>query len=372
MKAKVSLIKCEKYDQELVFAKVREAINLLGGITNFIKPRSRVLVKPNLLLAIEPEKGVDTHPAVVRSLIRILKEINCKVYLGDGPSIWGKQSENVDKVYAISGMSGIAAEEGIELIKFDRRRWRKDLSLTAWLDNCDHLVSVPKFKTHNMMVLTGAVKNLFGLVSGTYKTELHKKFFKKEDFARILVNIYKEVKPALTVIDGIVAMEGDGPGTSGKLRNQGVIVAGVDCVALDSILALIMGLQPLDIFTTRDAWKRNLGVADIACIDILGDSLKDVTGRPFQLPGTSMEEKIPRPLIEVAKKLIKFYPKIDVEKCVRCGACIQVCPAKVMSIKGKRVAIDYSGCISCFCCQESCPSSAIKLKKSFLAKLVGL
>jgi len=372
MKAKVSIVKCESYDQELVFAKVREAIDLLGGITGFIKPGSRVLLKPNLLLAVEPERGVDTHPAVVRSLVRILKGINCRVYLGDGPSIWGKQCENIDRVYNISGMRSIAEEEGAELVKFDRRRWRNGFSLTSWVDDCDYLVSLPKFKTHNMMLLTGAVKNLFGLVSNTDKTELHKKFFKKEDFARMLVDIYKEVKPALTIIDGIVAMEGSGPGTSGKLRNQGILLAGADCVALDSILALIMGLKPLDILTTKDACERNLGAADASSIEILGNSLNDATGSPFQLPGTSLGDKIPRPFINVAKKLIKFYPEIDAVKCVSCGACIQVCPAKVMSMKKKRIVVDYSGCISCFCCQESCPSSAIEVKKSLFAKIVGL
>lgn len=372
MKSPVSIVKCKSYDSSLVFTATKKAIDLLGGISSFIKPESKVLVKPNLLMAKEPEFGITTHPEVARSVIKILREIDCQIYLGDSPSVWGNQIENVDEVYERSGMKKVCEEEAVTLVKFDKRRWREKFPLTNWLDECDYLVSVPKFKTHNFTILTGAIKNLFGLVSGTYKTELHKKYFDKEDFAKILVDVYEEAKPALTVIDGIVAMEGDGPGTSGKLRNLGLLFAGADCVSLDSVLALITGLLPEDILTTEEAAKRGLGITGIDSINILGEKLEDVIEDPFKLPTTSITKKIPRPIIEIAKKLIRFYPKIDYGNCNLCGACIDVCPNKVISIKSGRIVIDYSKCISCFCCLETCPNSAIKVKKSILAKIVGL
>ncbi|MBU4473108.1 MAG: DUF362 domain-containing protein [Candidatus Omnitrophica bacterium] len=371
MNSKVSIIRCKNYDSPLVLEAVKKAIDLVGGITNFIRPGSKVLLKPNLLMSKGPESGIDTHPEVVRAAVKILKEINCRIYLGDGPSVWGSCAENVDEVYEKSGMRKIADEEGIELVKFDKKGWRGKFPLTSWLDNCDYLVSLPKFKTHDFMTMTGAIKNLFGLIPGTYKTELHKRHFEPEDFSGILVDIYEKARPCLTIIDAIVAMEGDGPGSSGELRNTGLVLAGADCTALDSILALIMGLQPRDILTTKEAAKRGLGVADIDNILIVGEKLENVIEKPFKLPATSLPGRIPRPVIELVKKFIYFRPRVEHGNCILCGACIQACPNKIISIKNKRIVFDYAKCISCFCCQEACPNSAIKVKKSIVAKMIN-
>ncbi|MFA5411177.1 MAG: DUF362 domain-containing protein [Candidatus Omnitrophota bacterium] len=372
MKPKVSLVRCTNYEAALVSKAVKEAVDLIGGITNFIRPQSRVLVKPNLLLGTGPESGITTHPEVVRAVIKLLKGINCKIFLGDAPWASNTQIDNVDEVYKNSGMKMVSEEEGIELVKFDKRRWREKFPLAAWLDHCDYLVSIPKLKTHEVTVLTAAIKNLFGLVSGPYRLELHKKYFPRREFARMLVDVYQETRPALTVVDGITAMEGDGPGTGGKTRQAGLLLAGSDAVALDSVAAIIMGIEPFSIPTTREAARRGLGEADIAQIEVLGEKLKDVIGKPFQLPVSSMARKLPRPVVEIAKKLIRFYPKIDDHNCIRCGTCIRACPKKVISMRANKVVIDYRGCISCFCCQEACPASAIKIKRSLLAKIAGL
>jgi uncharacterized protein (DUF362 family)/NAD-dependent dihydropyrimidine dehydrogenase PreA subunit len=308
----------------------------------------------------------------VRSVIKLLKEINCSIYLGDGPSVWGNQAENVDDVYEKSGMKRVCEEENVELVNFEHKRWRKKFPLAAWLDKCDCVVNMPKFKTHNLTLLTAAIKNLFGLVWKTHKTELHKRYFDINAFSKILVDIYEEVRPALTVIDGIVAMEGDGPGTSGKLRNAGLLLAGSDCVALDSVLALIMGIESFDILTTKEAAARGLGVADIKSISVVGEKLEDAKLANFILPSTSLRKKIPLPIIQIARKLIKYYPCVEQDNCIKCASCIQACPNKVITIKNDRLVFDYAKCIACFCCQEACPSAAIKIKKSLFAKIAGL
>lgn len=372
MNVQVSAVKCASYAPETVLESVRKAVGLLGGAAAFIKPGSSVLVKPNLLSAEEPERGVTTHPEVVRAVIKILKEIDCKVYLGDSPSVWGEQSENPERVYEKSGMTKLAGEEGVQLVRFDKRRWMGKFPLTAWLDDCDYFVNVPKFKTHSFTILTGAVKNLFGLVAGTYKTELHKKYFGIKEFANIIVDIYQAARPALTVVDGIVAMEGDGPASGGKLRNTNLVLAGSDCVALDSVLALIMGLKPSDIPTTREAARRDLGVAEIGSINILGEKLESIIAGPFLLPSAPLDKKIPRPVIDIAKQLLKHYPCVERDNCTGCAACIRACPGKAISAKSGRIVFNYSRCIACFCCIESCPSSAIKIKRSLLAKMMKL
>ncbi|MFA5090765.1 MAG: DUF362 domain-containing protein [Candidatus Omnitrophota bacterium] len=372
MPAKVSLLKCASYDPQAVFDAVKKAVGLLGGISAFIKPKSKVLVKPNLLMAKGPESGIVTHPEVVRAVVRLLKENECRIYLGDGPCASVEGAGKVQDAYLNSGMAAVAGEEGVELVYFNKRRWRGKFPLTTWLDDCDYLVSVPKFKTHGMTLLTGAIKNSYGLVSGSYKAELHKRYYRLLDFAKIVTDIYAEVRPSLTVIDGIVAMEGDGPATSGSLRNTGILLAGSDCVALDSVLAKIMGIEPEDVFTTREAARRGLGTSDIQAIEVCGERLEDVRGEPFKLPATSLTYKLPAPIVAFAWGLLKLYPQLIPENCLRCGDCVIACPNKVISMGDRGIVIDYRGCISCFCCQESCPASAIRVKKSILAKVMGL
>lgn len=372
MSADVSLVKCNGYAQEEVGRAVRDTLGLLGGITHFVKPGSRVLLKPNLLMSTPPEYAITTHPQIVRAVIRLLKDAGCRVIIGDGPSVWGKYIENVDNVYDVTGIRKVAQEEGVRLVNFDKRRMRDKFPLTSWLDECDYLINLPKLKTHGFTLMTCAIKNLFGLVSGTYKTEIHKDYFKPSEFVKILVDIYEEVKPALTIVDGVLAMEGDGPGTSGRPRQLNLLLAGSDCVALDTVAAKIMGINPHDVLSTREAAARGAGEGDLAKIKIIGEDIGKLNIRPFVLPQASKMESIPGIMKVLAKKLIKYYPYSLVLKCVRCGHCVDICPKKCITLKDKGVVFDYRKCIACFCCQESCPAAAIGVKKSLLAKLIGL
>jgi len=373
MKPKISIVKCKDYDTQKVYDAVKSSIKLLGGIQSFVKPGTKVLVKPNLLMAAQPESGIVTHPEMVRAVIKILKEINCSVYLGDGPSVWGSQIENIDHVYEASGTKRIAEEEGVRLVKFDNKRWRHNkFPLTTYLDECDYFINIPKLKTHEFTLLTAAIKNLFGLVWWTHKVELHKKHFEVEHFARMLADLYSEAKPSLTVVDAVTVLEGDGPATSGKRRNLNLVLAGSDCVALDSVMAVIMGIKPHDVLSTKEAAMRGLGISDLNGIEIVGEDLNSVIGRPFLLPVALFTRKLPKPLVNIAKKFIKYYPHPLHKVCIKCGACIKTCPKKVISMKRGRIAIDYRGCISCFCCQEICPVAALEIRRSFVARLAGL
>lgn len=372
MNSKVSIVKCENYDSSLVQDAVRRTIDLIGGITSFIKPGSKVLVKPNLLMAKEPETGITTHPEVVRAVIKILKQIDCKIFIGDDPNFRNSQTEKIGMIYERTGIKRVCVEEAVIPVDLNKKRWQGNFPLTTWLDDCDYLVNVPKFKTHNFTVLSGAIKNLFGLVSGTYKAELHKKFFDINKFAKILVDVFQEARPSLTVVDGIVAMEGDGPVMKGKLRNLGLLFTSYDCVALDAVLALIMGLEPFDIRTTKEAAERRLGIADINSISILGERLEELIGKPFLLPKPSIRRRLPAQLIKTIDKTIFFYPSIKRKYCLLCGACVAVCPNKAIKIRRSKILIDYRICVYCFCCSGACPTSAIKVKKSLFAKFIGL
>ncbi|MBU4252030.1 MAG: DUF362 domain-containing protein [Candidatus Omnitrophica bacterium] len=373
MKAKVSVVKCDTYEPKIVEQAVRDTVDLLGGIANFIKPGSRVLVKPNLLMSKGPECAITTHPEVVRAVIHLLQEINCKIVVGDGPSVWGQYIENVEEVYKITGISGVCRDEGVQLVNFDKRRMRNKFPLTVWLDECDYLISLPKFKTHEFTLITGAIKNLFGLVSGTYKTELHKNYFAPAEFAKILVDIYQEARPALTIIDGILAMEGDGPATGGITRQLGLLLAGSDCVALDTVMAKIMGIANYEVLTTKEAAMRGLGENKIDRIKIEGEDIDKLNIRPFILPKNSAKViNLPPIIKKIFKSLVRYYPYSLRLKCTRCGHCVKVCPKSCIMLRKSGIKIDYNKCIACFCCQEACPEAAIKVKKSILAKFIGL
>ena len=373
MKSQVSIVRCPDYEKTKVQQAVRRAVELLGGMGRFIKPGSTVLVKPNLLMAIEPQFAVDTHPEVVRAVIILLKECGARIRLGDGPSVWGSASSEVSRVYDVSGIKAIAEQEGVELVTLEKRRWSGKVLLSTCVDECDHIINVPKFKTHNYTVISGAIKNLFGLVPDRYKLELHKKFFAPDKFAGMLVDIYEAVHPALNIVDGIVALEGDGPGTSGVLKNMGLVLAGDDGVAVDSIIASLMGLKSLDVPMIKQASERGLGKAAAQDIDILGEQFESVSGQPFKLPHAAFflkaPEILPRSILE---SIVRFRPCIIRGKCVLCQTCIKTCPSDALKLDNDRIRIDYSKCISCFCCQESCPHKAIDVKKGILAKLMRL
>ncbi len=373
MSAKVSLVKCNSYEPAIVQQALGNALGLLGGIKCFIKPNSTVLVKPNLLMSKSPDFGITTHPEVVRAVIRLLKEINCKIIVGDGPSVWGQYVENVDQVYEITGIKKVCQDEDVRLVNFDQRRMRNKFPLTVWLDECDCLVSLPKFKTHEFTLITGAIKNLFGLVSGTYKTELHKNYFTPADFAKILVDIYQEAKPRLTIIDGVLAMEGDGPATSGITRQLNLLMAGSDCVALDTIMAKIMGINQGEVLTTKEAASRNLGEDVLSKIQIAGEDVDKLNIRPFILPKNAVKKTNFPPIVKkILKILVRYYPYSLRLKCTRCGHCVKVCPNQCIRLEKSGIQINYKKCIACFCCQEACPEAAIAVKKSLLAKLIGL
>lgn len=383
MKSQVSIVRCATYNQDELFLKVRQAIELIGGIEKFVKRGSKVLLKPNLLMAIEPEAGITTHPEFVRSVIRLLKEINCKIYIGDGPSVFGGYIEDILKVYERTGVKQIADEEKIELVIFEKRFMpalpagrQGYFPLTTWVRECDYIVNLPKFKTHNFMLLTGAIKNLFGLIPGTFKLECHKNFFQQEKFAEVLLDIHQAVKPALSIVDGISGIEGNGPATSGIKRNFGLILAGADSLAIDVLLARIMDIQPDYVFTNKEAARRNIGNADENNIEIKGEKLSSCIIADFKLPGASLKQalvnKFPGFIANILKKLITIQPKIDSDACRLCESCLKNCPQATMSVKKGKLVIDYAQCISCFCCQEACPYGAIAVKKSFLARVLGI
>ena len=364
--ARVSVARCENYEQANVYAAVRKAVDLAGGMGSFVKPGMTVLLKPNLLSARAPEDAVDTHPEVVRAVARLVKESGGKVLLGDSPGGYGA---NIEEIFEKSGMKKMAGEEGIELVKFTSSKFVDGVPITRHLFDSDRVISIPKLKTHCVTVLTAAIKNMYGTVTGLYKAECHSRAPKEEDFAKIIAKIYSISRPHLTVLDAIVGMEGDGP-AAGNARSMNFIMAGDDAVAIDSCVARIIGLDPEDILVTKEAHAMGLGESDLSHIEISGDDINGFVAQDFKLSQTTALKVIPRSIAGRIGAMIKFKPYINVSVCRRCNLCKTACPVSAMTIEEDYCDIDYKRCVRCLCCHEICPYKAIYIKRNIFTKLI--
>jgi uncharacterized protein (DUF362 family)/NAD-dependent dihydropyrimidine dehydrogenase PreA subunit len=384
----VSLVKCEGYGAAEVMGAVQESIRLLGGIERFVERGQKVLLKPNLLRAAAPEKCVTPHPHVVLAVGRMLLDRGCEVVLADSPGAGQPYTEvGLQKVYAATGMDRVASELGIEL-NFDTTyrdvpnpggRMIKRFSMIGPALDADALVSVSKAKTHVMTAMTGATKNLFGLLPGWEKPSLHSRMVSTRDFAAMLVDLSELVRPELSIMDAVVGMEGDGP-NNGSPRKIGAIIASADVHALDVVEARLMGYGPMDICTIREAVDRGLLDQGFKDVRTVGAEVEKLIVPDFRKPSTYVPGKDHEQgkLARAITRLTRAYalrPEVMIGRCIGCGQCEEVCPRKAVRVDKGKARFNYGACIRCYCCHEMCPHDAIALRKSMtgkvLAKTVG-
>lgn len=364
--SKVSIIRCRDYETKQVYDAVKRCVDLIGGIDKFVHPGMKVLLKPNLLSARPPEDVVDTHPEVVRAVSRLVRKAGGEVKVGDSPGGYGK---NIDEVFERSGMKQMAVEESIELVKFTISRSIDGIPISRHVLDSDCVISIPKLKTHSVTVLTAAIKNMFGTIPGLAKTACHAKAPKEEDFAKVIAKVHSISRPHLTIVDGILAMEGDGPG-AGIPRKMNFVMASTDAVAIDSCIAAIIGLEPFDILVTKEAYKLGLGEADLSRIEILGDDMNSFVVTDFKLPQTTPLKLIPKTIANSIAAMIKFKPYIHSNVCTRCNLCKISCPVNAITIEEDFCKIDYKKCVRCLCCHEVCPYKAITIKRNILTRMI--
>ncbi len=367
-KTQVSIIKCQDYNPTNILTAVRRSIDLIGGVSDSIAPGQRVLIKPNILSARRPEEGVTTHPEVIRAIITILKEVQAEILVGDSPSCFS--DKDIDEIYKASGIERLCKEEDVKLIRFSQVVQIDGIPIAKALKEVDYIISAPKMKTHNLTVLTGGVKNMFGAVVGGHKLSLHLKFSDPVSFSSQLVDIFSHVKPQLTIMDAVVGMEGDGP-AGGKLKSIGLILSSKDAIALDSVFAQLVDISPFSVPTIKIGHERKLGVATPEDIEVLGEEIVGVKMPGFSLPKPSVMLQLSGSLLWLFGKAMKLYPKVNKQKCTRCQTCAKACPVNAITITDSSCKINYSKCICCYCCHELCPSNAIEFKQSLLKKLLN-
>ncbi len=362
--AGLAIVRCADYDSSRVLLSLRTALDGIGGISRWVKPGHTVLLKPNLLSARAPEEAVTTHPAVVEAMARLCLEAGAgRVWIADSPA--GSHPE--PHLWRTTGMAGVAARTGAELKSYGcgivpipcRDGF---LPVPEWYRQADVVISLPKLKTHALTTLTCGMKNVFGLVSGQAKAMFHANFPSPVTMSSFLADVYGALKPHLTVVDAVVAMEGDGP-ASGRPLAVGVLVAGADAVAVDALCCLALGIEPQKVPMIRFAVERGFGSAGWQTACVAGDGLDALRGVRMKPSIARRLQQIPEPLFRLLTRFTRCRPRIARPLCTRCGICAGICPVKAIPTApdGRVGPVLGEKCILCMCCVESCPMHAVEV-----------
>ena len=377
MKSKVILLPCEEYEEENIYTLLKKALELLGGIESLIKKEEKILLKPNLLKRAEVEKAVITHPVVVGAFARILREKGYQNLVladscGHGTTKAVIKGTGMDTYLEKYEIPAIDYSQGIS-VKYPQGVQAKEFVIPKELLESDCVISLCKMKTHALERVTGAVKNSYGFIYGLHKAKGHTLYPSADSFARMLVDLNKYVAPRLYIMDGIVAMEGNGPG-SGDPTPMKVMLVSKAPVALDSVFCRLVHLKPEMVPTNYHGEKMGLGTWKEEEIELLtpeGEiSMTEAVSRygnpSFNVDRTEVRHNIWTKMAG-ALKLFQKKPYIDEARCIRCGICVKSCPVPGKAVdfqkgRDKPPVYDYRKCIRCFCCQEMCPEKAIKVK----------
>ena len=368
----VSIARCDSYEKKAVKEALSEALAHIGGLSIYIAPKDRVLIKPNLVRGANPESAISPHPEVLRALIEMLQELGADVSVGDSPGM-----ESPEQALEASGYMEIMREYGVKVADFYREvevpvpngGFSKKVKVVRAIIEADKIINFAKMKTHGFMMFSGCVKNMFGVVSGVSKIHSHIRFPNPDLFAQGLLDIFTTAKPTLNIMDAVIAMEGDGP-TNGSPKKVGILLASPDGVALDVIASAVIGIDPSSLATTAVAQRRGAGITDLSLIDVLGCGISEVAVADFEFPKSwrGITSKFAKS--RFMRSIGSVRPKVIHRTCKKCQRCIKGCPANAMRMVKGRVIINHSMCIKCYCCQEHCPYDSIKLKAPLFAKLL--
>ena len=374
----VAAVECSSYERGLVKESVARAFELLGGAGAVVSPGESVFVKVNGLLPAAPEKAVTTHPEVLRAVVEQLMTVTPQVTIGDSPGgVYNKTM--LTRVYEKCGFTAVAEETGAGLNtdfsvrqkKVPEAKKMKSFTLCGAMIEADRLVSVSKFKTHLQMNITGAIKNVFGVVPGLTKFNYHSKYNTDDDFADLLVDVVLAARPSFHVIDAVDGMDGNGP-RAGDIKRMGIIAAGRDAFALDELMMALIGIPPSANKPLGAAIKRGLVSGDAGELRVLGDRLEAMRVEGFRLPvKKDITARLPSFLTSAVAARLSIRPRPDPEVCTGCRKCEEICPEGAISVVDGAARVDLSKCIRCYCCHELCEHDAIELERPLLLRLAN-
>ncbi|AVQ40586.1 (Fe-S)-binding protein [Clostridium botulinum] len=381
---KVALLKCDEYDLKKVEKTLRNGFELLGGnsfLNKLIPYNSKVLLKPNMLSIENEGSPVITNSVVFEAVIRILKDYSSNISFGDSPG-FGDSKRAAEK----SGLLNIAKKYNITFKDFkesinvscDNSILCRSWTVAKAAYESDVLITLPKLKTHAMAYFTGAVKNQFGCIPGTLKATWHTRMPNANNFCKMLLDLNTLLETDFAILDGIIAMEGNGP-KSGSPYNLNTIIMGNSLTAVDSVAVKIIGYDnPLEIPVLKEAYDSNWGSVFLKDIEVLGEKIDSMAVNDFKLCREGGDFYFINPKVtNFLKDIIAPDPTLIEEKCIGCSRCAEVCPEKPYVIdmikKGnKKIPVwNMKKCIRCFCCQELCPKGAIETKYSLIGRFLN-
>jgi uncharacterized protein (DUF362 family)/Pyruvate/2-oxoacid:ferredoxin oxidoreductase delta subunit len=376
--SKVVVLRCEGYEYSAVRSAVEKGIDILGGPSSFVKAGEKILLKPNWLAGDPPEKCTTTHPIIFKAVSGVFQKTGADLSYGDAPSF---QSPII--VAQKTGFLKVADELGIPLADFWGGRdafiktgmQNKKFFIANGVLDSDGVISLPKLKTHGFQRFTGCIKNQFGCIPGPGKAEFHVKLPDASDFAKMLVDLNSLIKPRLYIMDGIIAMEGNGP-RGGAAKKLNVLLFSSDPVALDATACRIIDCAPELVPTNIFGRIAGQGTYAANEIELLGDPLEGFIDRGFDVKREPAGPRPIRKILRPLKTVLVPKPYILQKKCIKCGVCVKVCPVypKALHWRGdNRInppSYNYKKCIRCFCCQELCPESAIRIRVPIIRKVI--
>ena len=372
----VAVVRCKTYNVEAVKPALEEALNAVNGL-DFVMPGMKIIIKPNLVSFKKPDAAATTHPALLEALVEMLLARGADVTIGDSPG--GPHSlPLLNRVYAATGMDRLE-KLGAKLnrnmnektVDFPEGKVLKNFTYTEYLDEADAIIDFCKLKSHGMLGMSAAVKNLFGTIPGLKKPEVHYKFQNDAEFADMLVDLNEYFKPRLAICDAVVGMEGNGP-TAGTPRQIGAIIASKSTYYADVVGAELIGMNIDGLPTLQAAYERGFAPASSKNLRVYGD-IRALTVDDFKAPpvrGLSFMRK-GNVLHFISKAALEHKPTLKKRLCAGCGECARMCPAKAIEMKNKKPHINREKCIRCFCCQEFCPRAAMVAHRPLAAKVLN-
>ncbi len=345
------------------YQSVREAVDRAFDLFPLEIRGAKVLIKPNVLRLSEAKEGIVTHPSVLRAVVDKVQTLApASIVVGDNPGLfsYGANEESFIKTGLMEAAGGYYLNIGTDSLKVDfNPDFVPVVSVSRIVMEADVIISLPKFKTHGLTVVTGAIKNSYGILPGAQKAVLHKAAGSPERFHEMLVDVFRLRVPDLFLVDAVVGMEGNGP-ASPELRDIGLILASDNAVALDTVIATMMGCDPARLRFLQKCRELGLGDCDIEGIEIIGE-LKPIPD--FKLPPLGGETVINNDAVQaLIHSRTVLRPQADPDLCTACGTCVDQCPVSALSMGEQVPVADPDICITCFCCQEICPEKAMTLK----------